>query len=44
MKIIVFIEQIVSTQVKLQGVDYFDSSRVSEDDLVINPSSKNALE
>ncbi|MCG3259934.1 MAG: hypothetical protein H7644_09320 [Candidatus Heimdallarchaeota archaeon] len=44
MKIIVFIEQIVSTQVKLQGVDYFDSTRVSEDDLVINPSSKNALE
>ncbi len=44
MKIIVFIEQIVSTQVKLKGVDYFDSSRVSDDDLVINPSSKNALE
>jgi electron transfer flavoprotein beta subunit len=44
MKIIVFIEQIVSTQVKLQGVDYFDTSRVSEDDLVINPTSKNALE
>ena len=44
MKIIVFIQQIVSTQVKLQGVDYFDSSRVSEDDLVINPSGKNAIE
>ncbi len=44
MKIIVFIEQIVSTQVKLQGVDYFDSSEVSEDDFVINPTSKNALE
>lgn len=44
MKIVVFIQQIVSTQVKLQGVDYFDSSRVSEDDLVINPTSKNAIE
>ncbi|MBY9000469.1 MAG: hypothetical protein KGD64_06110 [Candidatus Heimdallarchaeota archaeon] len=44
MKIIVFIQQIVSTQVKLQGVDYFDASRVSEDDLVINPTGKNAIE
>ncbi|MHA2358414.1 MAG: electron transfer flavoprotein subunit beta/FixA family protein [Candidatus Heimdallarchaeaceae archaeon] len=44
MKIVVFIQQIVSAQVKLQGVDYFDSSRVSEDDLVINPSDKNAIE
>ncbi len=44
MKIVVFIQQIVSTQVKLQGVDYFDTSRVSEDDLVINPSGKNAIE
>ncbi len=44
MKIIVFIDQIVSTQVKLQGVDYFDPSKVNEDDLVINPTSKNAIE
>ena len=44
MKIIVFIDQIVNTQVKLQGVDYFDSSKVNEDDLVINPNSKNAIE
>ncbi len=44
MKIIVFIEQIVNPQVKLQGVDYFDTSRVSEDDLIINPSDKNAIE
>ena len=44
MKIVVFIQQIVSTQVKLQGVDYFDASRVSDDDLVINPTGKNAIE
>ncbi|MHA1954522.1 MAG: electron transfer flavoprotein subunit beta/FixA family protein, partial [Candidatus Heimdallarchaeaceae archaeon] len=44
MKIVVLIQQIVSTQVKLQGVDYFDASRISEDDLVINPSGKNAIE
>ena len=44
MKIVVFIQQIVSTQVKLQGVDYFDASRVSDDDLVINPTGKNANE
>ena len=44
MKIIVFIDQIVSTQVKLQGVDFFDSSLINEDDLVINPTSKNAIE
>ena len=44
MKIVVFIQQIVNTQVKLQGVDYFDSSRVSEDDLIINPYGKNAIE
>jgi len=36
MKIVVFLEQIVNTQVKLYGVDYFDSSKASEDDLVIN--------
>ncbi|MBA7552471.1 hypothetical protein ES705_45032 [subsurface metagenome] len=44
MKIIVFIRQIVNPQVKLQGVDYFDTSRISEDDLIINPFDKNALE
>ncbi len=44
MKIIVFIDQIVSTQVKLQGVDFFDPSKANEDDLVINPTSKNAIE
>ncbi|MHA1397858.1 MAG: electron transfer flavoprotein subunit beta/FixA family protein [Candidatus Heimdallarchaeaceae archaeon] len=44
MKIVVFLEQIVNTQVKLYGVDYFDSSKASEDDLVINPTSKNAIE
>ena len=44
MKIVVFIRQIVNPQVKLQGVDYFDSSRVSEDDLIINPYGKNAIE
>jgi electron transfer flavoprotein beta subunit len=44
MKIIVFIRQIVNPQVKLQGVDYFDSSRVNEDDLIINPNGKNAIE
>jgi electron transfer flavoprotein beta subunit len=47
MKIVVFINQVVSTQVKLQGVDFFDRSRVLEefeDDLVINPTSKNAIE
>ncbi|MCE7740857.1 MAG: electron transfer flavoprotein subunit beta/FixA family protein [Candidatus Heimdallarchaeota archaeon] len=44
MKIIVFIDQIVSTQVKLQGVDFFDPSKVDDVDLVINPTSKNAIE
>lgn len=44
MKIVVFIRQIVNPQVKLQGVDYFDSSRVNEDDLIINPFGKNAIE
>ncbi|MFW9851957.1 MAG: electron transfer flavoprotein subunit beta/FixA family protein [Candidatus Thorarchaeota archaeon] len=44
MKIVVFIRQIVNPQVKLQGVDYFDASRVSEDDLIINPNGKNAIE
>jgi len=46
MKIIVFIDQVISTQVKLQGVDFFDPLRIedNEDDLVINPTSKNAIE
>ena len=44
MKIIVFIRQIVNPQVKLKGVDYFDTSRVNEDDLIINPNGKNAIE
>ena len=44
MKIIVFIDQILSTQVKLRGVDFFDASKANEDDLIINPNSKNAIE
>ena len=44
MKVIVFIRQIVNPQIQLEGVDYFDMTKVTDDDLVINPFDKNALE
>ena len=44
MKVVVFIQQIVNPQAKLEGLDYFDSSKATEDDLIINPTDKNALE
>ncbi len=41
---IVFIRQIVDPQVRARGIDYFDFSQFSEDDLIINPFDKFAIE
>ncbi|MHA1303487.1 MAG: electron transfer flavoprotein subunit beta/FixA family protein [Candidatus Heimdallarchaeaceae archaeon] len=44
MNVVVFIRQILDPQVKLEGVDYFDESKINPDDLIINPLDKNAIE
>ncbi|MHA1866356.1 MAG: electron transfer flavoprotein subunit beta/FixA family protein [Candidatus Heimdallarchaeaceae archaeon] len=44
MNIVVFIRQILDPQVNLEGIDYFDESKINVDDLIINPIDKNAIE
>lgn len=44
MKVVVFIRQIVNPQIQLEGVEYFDKTKITDDDLVISPFDKNALE
>ncbi len=44
MNIVVFIRQILDPQVNLEGIDYFDESKINSDDLVINSLDKSAIE